>query len=58
MTVVLLLLLSKPDSVSLKSTELVYGDWRLMLLRWLHSWLVADSARELFRGFVLDADSW
>lgn len=52
MTVVLLLL-SKPDSVSLKSAELVHGDWRLTLLRWL----VADSALELLWGFVLDADS-
>lgn len=55
--VVLLLLLSKPDSVSLKSTELVYGHWRLKSLRWLHSWLVADSTLELVWGFVLDAVS-
>lgn len=55
--VVLLLLLSKPDSVSLQSTELVYGDWRLTLLRWLHSWLLADSALELVWGFVLGAVS-
>lgn len=31
--VVLLLLLSKPDSVSLKSVDVVSGDWRLKLLR-------------------------
>lgn len=50
---VVLLLLSKPDSVSLKSAELVYEDWRLKL-RWLPRLLVAVSTLELLRGFVLD----
>lgn len=53
----LLLLLSKPDSVSFKSAELVHGVWRLTLLRWLHRRLVAVSILELLWGFVLDADS-
>lgn len=38
--VLLLLLLSKPDSVSFKSAEMLSGDWRLKLLRWQHRWLV------------------
>lgn len=45
--VLLLLLLSKPDSVSLKSAALVSGDWRLKLLRWQQRWLVVVSTLEV-----------
>lgn len=45
--VLLLLLLSKPDSVSLKSAEVASSDWRLNLLRWQHRWLVVVSILEV-----------
>lgn len=57
MVVLLLLLLSKPDSVSLKSAEVVYGDWRLKLLRWQDRWLVVVSTRGAFWSFDLDEES-
>lgn len=53
----LLLLLSKPDSVSLQSAGAVYEDWRLKLLRWQHRWLVVVSTLEEFWYFDLEEDS-
>lgn len=53
MTVVLLLL-SKPDSVSLKSAAGGSRDWRLKLPRWQHKWLAVDSTLDESRGFDLD----
>lgn len=57
MTVVVLLLLSKPDSGSLKSAEVVSGDWRLKLLRWQHSWLVVVSSLEVLWSLDLNEES-
>lgn len=51
---VLLLLLSKPDSVSLKSAEVVSADWRLKLLRGQHRWLVVVSSLEMLWSLDLD----
>lgn len=57
MTVVVLLLLSKPDSVSLTSAEEMSGDWRLKLLRWQHRWLVVVSNLEVLWRLDLDEES-
>ena len=57
MTVVVLLLLSKPDSVSLKSADMGSGDWRLKLLRWQHRWLVVVSTLEVLWSLDLDDES-
>lgn len=57
MTVVVLLLLSKPDSMSLKSAEVASGDWRLKLLRWQHRWLVVVSTLEVLWSLDLDEES-
>lgn len=57
MTVVLLLLLSNPDSVSLKSVEDTSGDWRLKLLRWQHRWLVVVSTLEVLWSLGFDEES-
>lgn len=55
--VLLLLLLSNPDSVSLKSAEVVSGDWRLKLLRWQHRWLVVVSTLDVLWSLDLDEES-
>lgn len=55
--VLLLLLLSNPDSVSLKSEEVTSGDWRLKLLRWQHRWLVVVSTLEELWSLDLDDES-
>lgn len=55
--VLLLLLLSKPDSVSLKSAEVVSGDWRLKLPRGQQRWLVVVSILEVLWCLDLDEES-
>lgn len=57
MTVVVLLLLSKPDSVSLQSAVLaLYAVWRLRLLRWEHGWPADVSALEEFWSLDLEEE--
>lgn len=55
--VLLLLLLSKPDSVSLKSAEVVSGDWRLKLPRGQQRWLAVVSILEVLWCLDLDEES-
>jgi len=55
--VTVVVLLSKPDSVSLKSVEVASADWRLKLLRWQHRWLVVVSTREALWSFDLNEES-